>query len=154
MTSDELRRMSLEELEELYVGDQETQIPAGVFKGKVLRWFPVPPGEHVLMRPLLWLWFGVTPFGVDFDKDRWFFFFDQSPRIGHFTPRIGPSRWYPSAETIQLHYQISRLPEGFKANLYDEVRPLTDTTCLGVGGINTHEGAKREFFFVLERFGG
>lgn len=66
-------------------------------------------------------------------------------------PRVGPSRWRDT-EAVTLHYERSRLPAPIRGVLYDEVKPLTDTICLGLGGINAERGDGDQFFFALERF--
>jgi hypothetical protein len=125
-------------------------VPAGLFRGEVLAWLPRPADQRLLTRPLLWAMFGLSPFGVDFDRRRWYFLSPRAPRLGHFVPVIGPSRWR-DATTIQLHYQVSRLPRPIRATLYDEVKPLRDGLCLGLGGLDAGRGPGEQFFFALER---
>ncbi|PKN31442.1 MAG: hypothetical protein CVU63_23915, partial [Deltaproteobacteria bacterium HGW-Deltaproteobacteria-20] len=64
----------------------------------------------------------------------------------------GPSRWRDT-QTIRLHYHPSRLPGAVRTFLYDEVKPLTESLCLGIGGINAPRGRGEQFLFSLERVG-
>jgi hypothetical protein len=151
MRADHLRAMSLAELEETYrSGDEITEPPRGRFGGQVLRRLENDGARHPLWRGLEVLLFEVTPFGVDFDARRWFFLGRPSVATGSFEPRPGPSRWRPTT-TVCLHYGSSRLPGPIRALLYDEVKPLTASLSLGIGGVNAETGRGDHFFFLLER---
>lgn len=146
-----LRAMNLAELEETYRAGDELPVPRGRFRGEVLLRLDNEGARHPLWRALEVLMFEVAPFGVDFDARRWFFAGQPRLAIGGFEPRPGPSRWR-STTTIGLHYQsASRLPGPIRALLYDEVKPLSDSLCLGLGGINAERGKGDHFFFLLER---
>ncbi len=147
----ELKSKTLNELEELYREDRPVDVPAGIYRGTILRWFPKTEAEPRWSRPLSWLGFDLAPFGVDFDKRRWFFWFDRAPRFGHFNPVVGQSFWYKDALTLQLHYETSRLPDAIKSTLYDEVKPISEDLCLGIGGLNPRANPFRIFFFALEK---
>ena len=144
--------MSLEELEELYISERDVRVPTGVFRGQLLRWLPRSEGQPRWLRPLLRLGFELTPFGVDFDRQRWFFGHDLAPRLGRFSAAVGSSRWRPTL-TVRLDYGRSRLPGPIRRQLYDEVKPLSATLCLGLGGINAEAGRGEQFFFALDKIG-
>ena len=147
-----LESLGPNELDELFCSERLVEIPWGVFRGKVLCWLPRPPGQHPLMRPVLWSLFDLSPFGVDFDSQRWFFLHDRSPRLGHFAATVGQSRWR-DAEVVRLEYERSRLPRMVKGLLYDELKPLGEDLCVGIGGLNAEAGQGEQFFFALERSG-
>jgi len=152
MDVSDLRRLDLSELEALYTSERTVTVPEGVFVGTNLAWLERPRSQHRAIRPALWLLFGLVPYGVDFDRSRWFFLSKRSPRIGRFDPVVGRSRWRDT-ETVRLHYERSRLPGPVRSMLYDEVKPLTSSTCLGIGGLNADRGQGEQFFFALERVG-
>jgi len=85
-------------------------------------------------------------FGIDFARCAWFFLHPRL-RAGHFRLQPGRSRWRDT-QTLQLHYEVSRLP--FRGLLYDEVKPLGDTLALGLGGLNRDVGTGDLFFFLLQ----
>lgn len=91
----------------------------------------------------------MLPFGVDFDRNLWFF---VSPRIrvGRFRIAVGRSRWRDST-VVRLHYDVSALPVRVKSWLYDEVVPIDAHRWLGIGGVNAPAGRGEQFFFLLER---
>jgi hypothetical protein len=60
----------------------------------------------------------------------------------------GRSRWRDT-ETVRLHYEVSRLPGPVRAVLYDEVKVLSPSLCLGIGGINAARGRGDHFFYAL-----
>jgi len=148
MELSDLKTLDLSELEELYESVGEIEVPTGIFRGTLLNWLPVPEGQAPLLRPLIWLGFDLSPFGVDFDARRWFFLFERSPRVGRFEPVVARSRWRDT-EAVRLHYEVSRLPRFLRSNLYDEVKPLSDRLCLGIGGVNADRGKGEQFFFAL-----
>jgi len=149
MDLDTLKRMGLPQLEALYVEPGPLELPTGCHRGHLLRWIDSAGARHPLWRPTLTVGFAWTPFGVDFDQQRWWFW---HPRLalGRFEPRIGPSRWRET-ETVSLHYHASRLPAPIRSVLYDEVKPLSPDLCLGIGGINAERGEGEMFFFALQR---
>lgn len=85
-------------------------------------------------------------FGVDFVRRTWFFV-HHAVRMGRFRIEPGRSRWRDT-DTLRLRYDVSRLP--FRGLLYDEVKPLGDGLCLGLGGIDFDRGRGDLFFFLLE----
>ena len=145
----DLQQMSLGQLEELYLQPAEVEVPIGVFKGHHLAWNEEVASRNRLLRPVIHLGFKALPYGVDFDQRRWFFL-DSGITVGKFEPRIGPSRWRET-ETVCLEYHVSRLPGLLRKKLYDEVKPLSGSLCLGFGGLNAPRGRGDIFFFALER---
>ncbi|MEZ4221003.1 MAG: hypothetical protein R3B13_08740 [Polyangiaceae bacterium] len=122
--------------------------PRGVFLGSVLTRV-----DSALARSRVGVAMAIpferVRFGVDFDTCRWFFH-RQDLQIGHFTHRRQRSQWRDT-EVIALHYDPSRLPRWIRGALYDEVKPLSDRLCLGIGGINRGAGAGDVFFFALAK---
>jgi len=146
---DDLRRRPLAGLEALYRDAPRGPDPAGVFRGHFLAWIDSPGARRPSIRAVDSLLFRATPFGVDFDRAAWWFV-RPSLRAGRFEARLGPSRWRQT-DCWQLHYEVSRLPTPIRALLYDEVRPLTSSMILGLGGIARDRGEGDHFFFALER---
>jgi hypothetical protein len=146
-TLSRLRRCSLAQLEALYVERRPFAHPTGAYRGVHLAWLDTPGARHLLTRPLQHLGFRWAPFGVDFTAQHWFFF-DRRFGIGRFVAQTGPSRWRDT-ETVCLHYDTSRLPRPLRAILYDEVKPLSGSLCLGIGGVNAPRGRGDHFFFAL-----
>lgn len=71
-----------------------------------------------------------------------------SGRVEDCRDDCSPSRWRDT-QTLQLHYDLTRLP--FRGQLYDEVKPLSETLCLGLGGLNRQPEKEGDlFFFLLE----
>ena len=143
-----LRQCTLAELEGIYAAPRPVGVPAGVFRGIHLAWLDTPGARHPLIRPLQYVGFQLTPFGIDFGARLWFFF-DQRLAVGRFTADVGASRWRDT-DTVRLRYEVSRLPRPLRALLYDEVKPLSSTLCLGLGGINAPRGRGDHFFFALD----
>jgi hypothetical protein len=142
-----LRRCNLAQLEELYAANRSLALPAGAYRGVHLAWLDTAGARHPLFRPLEQLGFRWAPFGVDFAAGHWFFF-DRRLGIGRFSAQPGPSRWRDT-ETLCLHYDVSRLPRALRRMLYDEVKPLSASLCLGIGGVNAPRGRGDHFFFAL-----
>jgi len=149
LTLTDLQQMSLGQLEELYLQPAEVEVPAGVFRGHHLAWNEGTAARQRLLRPIILLGFKLLPYGIDFDQRRWFFL-SSGLTVGRFAPRVGPSRWR-GTETVCLEYHVSRVPGFVRAQLYDEVKPLSGSLCLGFGGINAPRGRGDIFFFALER---
>lgn len=149
MNLDNLKRMAGPQLEELYLAPGPLELPTGCFRGHVLTWIDSAAARQPLWRSILTVGFAWTPFGVDFDVRRWWFW-HQRLAVGRFEPHIGPSRWRET-ETVCLHYHASRLPPPVRSVLYDEVKPLSSGLCLGIGGINAGRGEGDVFFFALQR---
>jgi len=125
-------------------------VPAGRFRGRLLSWLPRGDAASRRARPLLRSMFGSIPgFGVDFDDRRWFFG-HRALKLGRFELSEGPSLWHET-ETFRMLYDSSRLPLAIRSQLYDEIKPLGDSLCLGVGGLGTDDGPKAQFFFLLRR---
>ncbi|RLB54299.1 MAG: hypothetical protein DRJ42_09505 [Deltaproteobacteria bacterium] len=148
-TMTELRSMSRGELEALWTAPRDLTPPRGRYRGHVLLRI-----DHATSRRPLWRWserigFEWFPFGVDFDRRLWFFFSPQVA-LGRFEVQPGPSRWRDT-EAFGLTYDVSKLPRPIRGALYDEVKPLSNDTVLGIGGINASRGEGDHFFFALER---
>jgi hypothetical protein len=151
LTLAELRHHSLAQLEELYAEQRPVTVPLGFYRGTHLKWLDTAGARHRLLRPVVDLLFRRTPFGVDFERKRWFFF-QRGLGMGRFAAQVGPSRWRDT-ETVRLTYDRSRLPWPIRRLLYDEVKPLSDSLCLGLGGVNAETGQGEYFYFALERDG-
>lgn len=141
----ELRGHSLEALERLYRDAPLGPAPSTLFRGQVLQRIDTAfarsrTGSAVALP------FERVSFGIDFTRCAWFF---VHPRLqaGHFRLEAGRSRWRDT-QTLQLHYDVSRLP--FRGLLYDEVKPLSSTLALGLGGLNRDVGTGDLFFFLLQ----
>lgn len=142
----DLRGLSLGALEELYRTAPLGPMPRGAFRGEVLmpvdsRFARSVRGRMVLMP------FARAPFGIDFAEKTWFFFSPRA-RIGRFRAELGPSRWRDT-DVLRLEYDVSRLPRPIRRVLYDEVKPLSEGVCLGLGGANAGRDAGDLFFFAL-----
>lgn len=144
----QLQHSSLEELESVFASDGLVRVPDGCYRGIFLarlrtRGARTPIGRFISAG------FATTPFGIDFRSNAWFL---VHPRMqaGRFEPRVGRSRWRET-DAVTLHYGVSRLPAQIRGALYDEVKPLSDAICLGLGGINAERGDGDQFFFALER---
>lgn len=153
MTPDSANQMTLSspELEALYAHDRPFAVPTGRWRGRVLSRLDTPGAREAFNVWAEWLGFEALSWGIDFDRTGWGF---GPPGIrplvwaGRFRPLIAPSRWRPT-RTIGLHYHVSRLPvRGF---LYDEVKPIDERRCLGIGGINAPRDRGDHFWFALER---
>jgi hypothetical protein len=148
------------ELERTYASELPITAPSGIFYGRHLGWLDTRGGRNPVLRRLLHLAFIATPFGIDFDKRHWLF----SPsrrlksnalskarlKLGHFEPTVGPSRWRDT-DAVRMGYEVSGLPRPIKAVLYDEVKPLSEDLCLGIGGTNAARGYGDCFWFALSR---
>jgi hypothetical protein len=150
-TLDDLRALSVDELEAHWVGAPAPTLPDGVYRGHHLARI-----DNAGSRRPHWRWsqrvaFEWAPFGVDFDRRLWFFFTTRLA-LGRFEPRVGPSRWRHT-DAVGLHYDPSRLPAPIRGVLYDEVKPLTERLLLGIGGIRAGRDEGDHFFFALERVG-
>ena len=140
-------RASLPELERWYLEAPVCEKPRGLFHGRHLAWLPTTAPRW--LRPTLVVGFCWLVFGVDFDRDVWFFV-DRRLRIGRFRADIGRSRWRDT-RAVRLHYDISSLPGRVSGFLYDEVKPIDERRCLGMGGVNAPAGRGEQFFFLLEK---
>lgn len=149
MELEDLRQCSQAELEILYLETGTPTVPRGRFRGVHLHWLGNPTARRAGVRLLLTLGFKAPFYGIDFDSRCWFFG-HPSLQMGRFEPRPGPSRWRDT-NTVALIYEVSRLPAAVRAWLYDEVKPLSDRLCLGLGGINAPRDRGDLFFFALER---
>lgn len=145
----ELQRSSLAELEAIYAEPNGDLPLVGRFRG--IHLLRVDRPEQRRRLATVSYPFQVVPFGIDFDTARWFFL-HPSAQVGHFEPHPGRSRWR-DADVVQLHYANSGLPLFVRGLLYDEVKPLSEDLCLGLGGINDVRGRGDHFFFALERLG-
>jgi hypothetical protein len=136
-------------LERLYLEEQPLPGPSGVLAGELLCWLEGLPARHPLWRPLTALMFQLVPFGVDFDRRCWYFG-RPGLQVGRFELVPGRSR-LRATTALGLHYQVSSLPGPVKGLLYDEVKPLDQRTCLGLGGLVLGGQAHPLFFFLLRR---
>jgi len=144
---DDIKGLSLEALEALY-NTRTALIPlAGQFDGIFLQRLD-EPGKR---RPLYLgsRAFEFIPFGIDFDTCHWYFLHPVF-QIGKFRTEIAPSRWR-DCDTVKLHYDVSKLPSKIKNVLYDEVKPLSASLYLGLGGFNQETGFGDQFFFALHK---
>lgn len=145
----DLQRLPVSELDALYAETPIRPLPKGMFRGTLLRWLP----PACLLRnagfiSLEVVAFQLLPWGIDFDSSKWWVGL-KFLQGGYFIPKQGPSRWR-DAETFQLRYDKDWLPF-FRRYLYDEVKPLTDDLCLGIGGINADKGVGDHFYYLLQR---
>ncbi len=148
-TLSELNSASIDELEAIYASDRPFALPEGCYRGIHLRRLTTPGARKLVNRLPQYLGFEAARFGIDFDRARWFFF-ARHLGAGRFTAAIAPSRWRPT-RTVTLDYAASRLPAPLRALLYDEVKPLSESLCLGLGGTNADRDQGDHFFFALAR---
>lgn len=149
MTWSALSDASVTELESLYARAGDIRVPVGCFAGRHLAWLDTPAARHALLRPIEQLFFADLPWTIDFARRRWFWL-QKRVGIGRFFASVGPSRWRDT-ETIRLLYDDPLLPGFVNLWLYDEVKPLGDDLCLGLGGISARRGVGEQFFFALRR---
>lgn len=144
-TAQELRTSPLEVLERVYRDAPSRSAPLRRFRGEALvrtgARFAGSAAATAILLP-----FERLGFWVDFATRTWAFVHPRA-RMGRFRVDPGRSRWRDT-ETLRLRYDVSRLP--FRRILYDEVKPLSDDVCLGLGGINFARGTGDLFYFVLE----
>ena len=149
MNVSRLLHSNLGELESLFIAEPHAAVPTGCYRGTYLARLQTPGARARWNRFVEYVGFEAMPFGVDFRSCSWFFFFQQL-QLGHFRPEVCPSRWR-TTEVVALHYGTSKLPAPIRGVLYDEVKPLTPTVCLGLGGMNAERGQGDHFFFALKR---
>jgi hypothetical protein len=149
VTWSELVRASIAELESLYASSREVIVPKGRFAGRHLVWLDTPAARHPVLRTVEHLFFAELSWRIDFDRRRWFWLQDRVG-IGRFSASVGPSRWR-ATDTIRLLYDDPLLPGFVNQWLYDEVKPLSDDLCLGLGGISAKKSVGEQFFFALGR---
>lgn len=143
-----LRTLSRQDLEQLYLGPGPVAAPRGRFVGQVLCWLDSRAARSWGWRLATRLLFERSAFGIDFERRQWFFW-HPALSMGRFAARVAPSRWRQT-QTVVLEYHGSALPGLVRRHLYDEVKPLSDTVCLGIGGVNAPRGEGELFFFLLE----
>jgi hypothetical protein len=146
-----LGSLPLTDLERLFRDAPLGPTPNGRFLGRFLSWLPTRGARKAHVRAMDWLLFQRLRFGIDFDRDRWWFV-TPALVVGRFEATPGPSRWRDT-DVYRLAYGPSRLPRPIRAALYDEVKPLSDGVCLGIGGLNADAGDGDHFLFSLERIG-
>ena len=140
----QLEAMSLGELERVYREHPPVDLPRGVWRGEHLGFLDAPGKLMRAIDTLLFVWPG---FGIDFDRSLWWFLWPRL-RVGRFVAARGPSRWR-EADVVRLEYDVSRLPHLVRGMLYDELKPLDETTVLGLGGVDAGPGKGDHFFFAL-----
>lgn len=145
MTAAQLQGSPLEVLERVYREAPARRPAARRFGGEALcrvdTRFARSPAASALLFP-----FEHLSFWVDFVACTWAFV-HPLVRMGSFRVDLGASRWRDT-QTLRLRYDASRLP--FRRILYDEVKPLSDDLCLGLGGIDFDRGTGDLFYFVLQ----
>jgi hypothetical protein len=144
---EELLRASRPELEEIYASRPMGPTPGGRFRGVFLCFLDNDGAARPSTRAIDSLLFRAVPFGVDFGSRRWWFV-DPRVQAGRFDAEAGPSRWRDT-DTLRLRYGASRLPGPIRSYLYDEVKPLSEDLCLGIGGVDAERGEGDHFFFAL-----
>lgn len=147
ITADQIRVSPLAELERMFALPVPAVAPRGVYVGEFLTYVESPGARKRWVRAIDDLAFGRTRFGVDFDASAWWFF-RPSLLAGHFALSTGRSRWRDT-DVLRLRYNRSYLPGFLKHRLYDEVKPFSDGTVLGLGGLNYERGEGDHFFFLL-----
>jgi len=146
----DLRGASSATLEGLYAGERPLELaPRGLWLGHTLRRLDNPGARAPVSRALQWLMFEAVPWGIDFDRRRWFFLGGRRIAGGHFELRAQRSRWRDTT-AFCFDYEPSRLPGPIKHMLYDEVKPLGDRLMLGIGGENAERERGDHFWFALE----
>lgn len=142
-----LQAASAAALEQYYHNASCQPWEPGLYRGHVLRRLDNRGTERISNRLMMAVAFEHTPFWVDRTRCLWAF---GHPRLaaGRFVPQRQPSRWR-NTEVWGLHYAHSRLPALLRGMLYDEVKPLSPTLCLGIGGLNAEKDEGDLFFFAL-----
>lgn len=139
--------MSIEALDRVYIEAPLLDIPKRAMRGVVLHRLHNEGTRLQPYRFFEWVGFEAMPWGIDFTKDDWFFF---APVIGmgRFNAEARDSRWRDT-RSFGLNYAVSDLPKWITRELYDEVKPLSGSLCLGLGGINRARGLGDHFYFAL-----
>lgn len=143
------RSRSFGELGALYAQEGPVLAPTGLWRGTYLGMLDTPGARDPFFRVVCYLGWELSPFGIDFDTNLWFFVHPKL-QVGRFETVVGKSRWRDT-ETVRLHYETSRLPALVRNVLYDEVKPLSENLCLGLGGVNAGRGQGDRFLFALSR---
>ncbi len=150
MNLDDLARADLPALERLYrEAPLSAPLPAGDFRGVTLARLDNTGAQNPLLRLVEWFGFELLPYGMQLDAPAWTFV-RPSLRIGEFAATPGPSRWRKT-DTFRLDYSRARLPRWLRAQLYDELKPLTADLLLGIGGVNAGPGEGDHFFYAMAR---
>ena len=131
------------ELERIYREAPLAPLPGGLWAGQYVHELPMPAGEKLAARAM----FKWTRFGLDLDRHGWWFRRPEARVVGHFMTSVGPSRWR-DAEVVRLDYRKTT-PWPLRRLLYDELKPLSDSVVLGLGGINRAGPTGAWFYFVL-----
>ncbi len=151
MKESDLAMLDERELSAVYREPRPILVPRGIYRGVHLKWIAQRQRSVRWLQPVLMVGFAWMPFGIDFDRRLWFFG-HRAAALGRFRMEEGESRWR-TGRTLRLHYDVSRLPRTVTRWLYDEVKPLDEGLCLGIGGINGPRGMGERFFFALVREG-
>lgn len=148
----DLRAAGASGLESLYGAERSLEPrPRGLWRGHYLRRLDNRGARAPLSRVAQRLLFRTPPWGIDFDRGRWFFLDRPVLAAGHFALRAGPSRWRDTT-ALSFDYSLSRLPSPVTRMLYDELKPLSDELILGLGGENRDRGLGDHFWFGLAPF--
>lgn len=145
-----LKEADLRELESIYEARLPVAVPTGCYRGCYLRSLESTGARRPFNRAFSLLGFAVIPFGVDFESRCWYFG-HRALQAGRFSPEIAASRWRRSS-VVSLRYDESRLPYLVRRHLYDEIKPLDEDLCLGIGGLNRDRGEGELFFFALAKY--
>lgn len=145
----DLQTMDRAALEALYVSTPLLPLPAGQFRGAALKRIPFVGWDVCFTRVIELVAFDLMPWGIDLDSRSWYFFC-RCLQIAHFNATPGPSRWR-ATDAIALDYSVSGLPWFLRNYLYDEIKPLSNDLCLGIGGSKYPAGVGDHMFFGIER---
>ncbi|MCB9555289.1 MAG: hypothetical protein H6707_04240 [Deltaproteobacteria bacterium] len=146
ITIEHLRCASAERLEAIYAAPHSAPAPSGLYRCIDLG--PTPANGARWAKLAVTLFFQLE-LAIDFDRRCWLI----GPcrwATGEFSLPCQPSRWR-ATETYCFDYRETRLPEPIRCLLYDEVKPLTEGLCLGLGGINADAGRGDLRYFALVR---
>lgn len=152
MTLQELKEKSLSELESIYQNPfPQQQPPPGIYKGTWLKRINSTGAKNPLFMVPQWFLFDVLPYGIEFtNKGGIWFFMNPALRIGRFSSNIGPSR-FRNTECTRMFYNESDVPSPISRLLYDEVKVLSPSLLLGLGGMNFEKGEGDHFYFALHK---
>lgn len=152
MNSAALEKLTAQELEALYLHNDAFAIPTeGTYRGRYLLRIDSEASRNWFYNFVVYACFQTRHFGLNFFRDHanWYFH-HKSLAAGYCAPTTQRSRWR-DCDVIALDYAKSRLPAPIRNLLYDELKPLSDTLLLGMGGANLKNRSKGDlFFFCIE----